>query len=98
MTALGLKQLRAIDAPELADGAVDGRDQCLRVARERPRIRAQGAREELVEAPVRERIRLYCVAHLRLESAHEIANQPVLDCRRATARERVDEARQEVLR
>src|SRR5579871_6841871 len=87
-----------IQLSHLADGAIDGRNQNSVIGVCGPGARAQGPGKKLVEGSVRQRVRLQGIGHVRVEPAHEIADQRVLDGGRARARQAINHARQEVLR
>src|SRR6185437_200219 len=83
---------------QLAHGAVNGRCDDLGARIDRAYARTQCACEELVEAGIAERVGLGRFAHLGPESAHEGANERVLDQGRAYARQSKHQARKEMLR
>jgi hypothetical protein len=96
VVSLGLDQALARDAPDLADDAVH-RAHDLRGGGDRPRAGAQCAREEGIEALVREGIRFDRFVHAHIEAPQEAANQKVLPSGRGAARCMPDEPRERVL-
>ena len=78
VVALGLDDFRALQAADLADGAVDGGDHRARLDVDRPCAGLQLTREKVVEAFIEQRIRLRGLAHVGFEVLHKAADEQIL--------------------
>ena len=95
---LGLEDAAVNDRAELADAAVGGAGNGVRIHRRAARSGHQRTREEGIETGIGERIRLLRLRHVNLVLFHHRRNQEVFPRPPRPARRPIDEARQQPMR